>query len=424
MIAMRLQIVFKKSIYFILLSSVLLLSGCLKDKFTRTYTLLYPVYATKSEVLASINSEPISTVKNPGKFYLYGKYIFLNEIDKGVHVIDNSNPSKPKPVAFLKIPGNLDIAVRGSIMYADMYGDLLTLDISNPTKASLKKLVPDVFPQRVFANGYQPEAGKVIVDWIRKDTTVDVEKTNPNILWFGCATCNFALANASDNKTSGSVPGIAGSMARMSIVGDYLYAVNHSDLISINIVNPSSPQTEQTQSVGWNIETIFPFKDKLFIGSASGMFIFSIGNPAQPLLEGSFSHARACDPVVADDNYAYVTLRSGTFCEGFNNQLDIVDVANVSAPKLVRTYSMTNPHGLAKDGNLLFLCDGADGLKIYDVSSVNNIKLLHHLKNIETYDAIAWNKNLMVVCKDGLIQIDYSDIKNIRQISKINVSRD
>jgi hypothetical protein len=103
-----------------------------------------------------------------------------------------------------------------------------------------------------------------------------------------------------------------------------------------------------------------------------------------------------------------------------HNQLDVIDVRNVLAPTLVKTYAMTNPHGLAIDGNLLFLCDGKDGLKIYNSSNVLDLKLLYHIKNIETFDVIAWNKRLLVVTTSGLHQYDYSDINNIKLLSKIN----
>ena len=99
----------------------------------------------------------------------------------------------------------------------------------------------------------------------------------------------------------------------------------------------------------------------------TGLFIYDISNGAAPVNEGQFMHARACDPVVADNDYAYVTLRSGTFCSGIDNELDVINI-QYSFPSLVKIYPMTNPHGLSKDGNLLFVCDGKDGLKIYDAS--------------------------------------------------------
>lgn len=399
---------------------LLFFSGCLKDKLTKTYKIIYPVYEEKSTVLANIKANKPVAIGKPGKIFLYGNYIFLNEIDKGVHIIDNSNPSSPVNVAFINIPGNLDIAVKGSTLYADFYTDLLAIDISNPLQAKMGKLLPKIFPERQWTNGFRPDTNRVIVGWIEKDTTVTIiERDSPPIgIGWGCINCMFAAdANSSGNKSS--VPGIAGSMSRFALVNDYLYAVNQSTLNAISVANSSDPVFSSANWVGWNIETVYPFKDKLFIGSSTGMFIFDIGNAANPERRGSFTHARACDPVVADDKYAFVTLRTGSFCDGTSNQLDVVNVEDVYNPRLVKTYGLTNPHGLAKDGNLLFICDGKDGLKVYDVSNVSNLKLLQHIKGMETYDAIAWNKKLLVVTTEGLRQYDYSNLNSIKLLSTI-----
>lgn len=406
-----------------LFALIFFFTGCFKDKLTKTYTIFEPVYRIKAEVLAGIRSDAPQTVKAPGKIYMYGRYVFLNEVNKGVHIIDNINPANPVMVGFINIPGNLDIAVKQNTLYADLYTDLLAIDISDPLQAKLTKRVPNIFPERQYGNGFVPDTSLIIVDWIKKDTTVEINNNN-NPRQTICANC-FALLSADNSgaKSGAYVPGIAGSMARFAIVHDYLYAVNRHTLNVISVNIPAQPVFIKTSGFGWNIETIYPFKDKLFLGSSNGMFIYDISTPSSPVQQGRFNHARACDPVVADDNYAFVTLRAGTFCEGTNNQLDVINVENVMSPSLVKTYAMTNPHGLAKDGHLLFLCDGIDGLKILDASSVTNIKLLKHLKGLETYDVIAWNKRLLVVATSGLYQYDYTDIDNIKLLSSIQLNR-
>jgi len=412
----------KKLVIFLLpLALCFILQGCLKDKMTRTYTMLSPVYKQKTEVYANIKSNTVRDISAPGKLFLYGSYIFLNEVDKGVHIIDNSNPSNPVVKAFINIPGNLDIAVRGNTLYADLYSDMVVVDITDPLQARFVKHVNNVFPERMYSNGFVPDTNLVIVDWIKKDTTVDIS-------YAGCRACDrLMLSSYSGNMAStagGSSPvGIAGSMARFSIVNNYLYTVNMSQLSSFSISNTNDPVRTATQQVGWNIETIYPFSNKLFIGSATGMFIYDISNPASPVPQGQFTHVRSCDPVIADGNYAYVTLRGGNACGGINNQLDIINISNVLSPTLAKTYLMTNPHGLTKDNNLLFICDGAAGLKMYDAGNPLNIVLKKQLPELETYDAIAYNGNLLVVAKDGLYQYGYSAAGNLDLKSKISVQR-
>ena len=110
------------------------LNSCVKDTCRRIYTYSYylPVYKTTAEVRANIKSSTPQEITNPGKIVLLGNYIFLNEVDKGIHIIDNGNPASPQNVAFINIPGNMDLALKGNILYADLYTDMVTLDISNP----------------------------------------------------------------------------------------------------------------------------------------------------------------------------------------------------------------------------------------------------------------------------------------------------
>jgi hypothetical protein len=400
----------------------IMLSSCLKDKVTKSYTVFEPVYKEKSEVLADIKSKAPAAIANPGKIYMYGSYIFLNEINKGVHIIDNSNTANPQLKAFINIPGNVDIAVKGSVLYADLYTDMVLVDISNPLNASLQKIVPKVFPERYYGN-FIADSIKVIVDWVEKKVTVDVDQPRFNNRWLFAEALSINTSPAGNSGATKAITGIAGSMSRFAIINDYMYAVNQSSINVIDVSSVAATTIKERIPVGWNIETIYPFKNKLFIGSSNGMFIYNITNPALPVREGSFSHARACDPVVADDDYAFVTLRAGTFCQGTNNQLDVINVQNPLAPSLVKTYSLFNPHGLAKDGNLLFVCDGKEGLKIFNASNVNNLQQVSRINNLEAYDVIAWNKKLLLVANEGLLQYDYSNASNITQISKISVSR-
>jgi hypothetical protein len=401
---------------FLVVASLSVLPGCFKDRISRTYTLMKPVYASKATVLNNIRSNNPRSLEAPGKIYILGRYLFVNEIDKGVHIIDNSDPSNPRAVAFVDIPGNIDIAVRGSYLYADMYKELVVVDISDPLNAKLVKEVPNVFSDRYYGTLVNDSA-YVIVDWEIKDTMVDVEDAAPQ--WFG-EYIAFAADGASQSKAN-YVPGIAGSLARFSIVNDYLYAINTSSLHSFNVSQPDEPVRTDSIYVGWNIETLYPFKDKLLIGSTTGMFIYDIQNPAKPQPVSTFDHARACDPVVTDGDYAFITLRTGNTCNGISNQLDIVDIKNVESPTLARTYPLTNPAGLAKDGNTLFICDGSDGLKIFDAENVHNLRLIRTLPDAEPKDVIAWAGNLVMVAKEGIYQYDYSSLPDLVQRSFIPV---
>ena len=426
-----------KLISLLFISCVFLLQGCIKDRCTQTFSYFSPVYRTTDEVRANIKSNAPKEITRAGKLYIRGKYIFLNEVDKGIHIIDNSNPLSPRNVAFIDIPGNMDMAVKGNTLYADAYTDLISLDISNPLQVRTTKIVENAFPYRQYYGYFSADTAMVIVDWVKKDTTVNIDCDNGGFFGINLNKKDAivfedvrSLANmdgsyyASTSASAGVSPfGVGGSMARFAIAGNNLYAVTSSDLNVFGISSPQAPSFNKKINIGWNIETIYPFQQKLFIGSTTGMFIYSIADGNNPVKEGQFSHVQSCDPVIADEKYAYVTLRSGNTCNGFTNQLEVLDIKNINNPVLLKTYAMTNPHGLSKDGNLLFICDGADGLKIYDAADANNIKLLKTIAEIQTFDVIAMNGIALLVNEKGLYQYSYADLNNIHLLSKIEIKQ-
>lgn len=407
--------------------AIILVAGfgsCIKDSTTRSYVLYKPVYKEKTEVYSTIvGSKAAKNIEVPGKLYVYDNYLFINELNKGIHVIDNSNPAAPVNKAFIEIPGNLDIAVKGNTLYADLYSDLLSFDISDPSNAKLLKTESNVFPDRAYINGFIAANDKIIVDWIRVDTTVNYEMAQQPCwscgIWFDSRS--FSSMNAA--TTAKATSGVAGSMARFSIVNNYMYTVNSYALNVFNITNEQTPLwVKKNINIGMLIETIYPFQDKLFIGSGVGMHIFDISNAAEPVKVSSFTHARACDPVVSDGDYAYVTLRTGTSCAtaGIVNSLEVIDVKNLSAPILLKKYDLTNPSGLAKVGNDLWICDGKDGLKLFDAAKPADIKLKNIVPGIQPYDVIPVGNRLIVSANEGIIQLSYNSAGNkITELSRI-----
>ena len=417
--------ILKTTALFFCAAILFLQQGCVKDVCTQTYTYTYfqPVYKTTAEVRANIKSNTPKPVVNPGKIYIKGNYIFLNEINKGIHVIDNSNSVAPKNISFIDLPGNVDIVVKNNVLYADFYTDLVAIDITNPLNAIVAKFVSNIFPER-FYYGFNVDSTKVISDWIKKTETVKINCNGNSFAKFGGEGMLFNSADAGLSKLSGgggSPTGISGSLARFALIDNYMYSVSNDSLRVINVAVEQNPVVANSISLGWGVETIFPFKDKLFIGTTTGMLIYSVQNAASPVKQGTFSHIRTCDPVIAENDFAYVTLYSGTRCAGFTNQLDVLNISNIQSPQLIKSYPLTNPRGLSKDGDLLFICDGNDGLKVFNAANPNSISLLKQFKLPQANDVIAFNSIALVIAKDGLYQYDYTNAADIKLISKIAV---
>ncbi len=401
-----------------------ILGSCLRDdcSSTRSFVRFDPIYKTTAECRLGITAEGPREMRQPGKIYALGQYLFINEKQEGIHVVDNSDPANPQKIAFWSIPGNVDIAIRNQRLYADQYIDLLTIDVADLQNPQLVCRSENVFP--LF--GFNPERG-FIVDYQQTDVTEQVSCEERN-QWFRRGDGIFIDENAAffgDTKggTTG-IPGgtgVAGSYARFGLFGEYLYTVDHSTLRTWSVSNACAAKLDSVY-VGWNIETIFPWKDRLFLGSQTGVFIFNNANPARPVLENMFSHASGCDPVVCDERYAYVTIHDGTNCNGTFNQLDIIGIESLPSASLLKTYQMKRPFGLSVTNEHLFLCD--DGLKIFDKTDPLNLKELSHLKGINAYDVIAFSdSHLLLIGDDGFFQFDVSDPKNPKQISLLRVTK-
>ena len=111
--------------------------GSCSDKCEETYTYINyePVYLSYEQLRTSIVSEAPRALETPGKIYFYEPYILINEPNEGIHVIDNSDKQNPQNVAFVSIPGNVDMAVKSNVLFffiADSYMDLVALDLSKP----------------------------------------------------------------------------------------------------------------------------------------------------------------------------------------------------------------------------------------------------------------------------------------------------
>lgn len=422
----------KKLLHFSAFALIILSNfACTDDcETTRTYRTTVPVTYSLEQIRSGISSQTPQDLVNPGKIYVKDNYLFINEIKKGIHIFDNSNPAKPQSITFLKIPGVIDMAVKENTLYADSYTDIVTFDISNPKSIKETGRVKDV-----FANGltegiswYYNSQNQTVTDYEIKIVSEKIrsncgqETVNP-IYYY---TKDVAFANSSKGPTAGAAgsTGTGGSMARFTLYDDFLYTVSQSDLLLFNIKTLEKPIQQSKINLGWGIETIFPYKDKLFIGSNTGMYIFDNKNPEKPERLSIFQHARACDPVIVHNDIAYVTLRSG-WCGAAPNRLDVVNVANLSSPTLIKSYDMQNPAGLGIDFPNLFICEGQFGLKSFDASSASNITLQQHIEKIDAYDVIPLErKHLLMVGKDGLYQYDTSNPKNLKLLSVIPVKRE
>ena len=423
-----------RKIYYptMLIASFMFLISC-SDKVEESWEVNTPVYLSYDELRSSFKVAEGQEIMQSGKIYFKDHYIFVNEYQKGIHVIDNEDPTNPQIIKFIEIPGNVDMAIAGNILYADSYVDLLSIDISDIGNITIVDRDTNIFPYVIpeaEVGIFEPidETQGVIVGYEVTRHTEEVKSYTPDYMRFPMWESSFMSADiavmSNAPGTGGEVNfGTGGSMARFTLVDGYLYAIDEFELKLIDITTLNNPAYERSISLGWGIETIFPYNEKIFIGSQTGMIIYDIANTSNPVYISEFRHASACDPVVVEGNYAYVTLRGGNLCGAISSQLNVIDISNIASPVLLETYPMTEPYGLGIDKDVLFVCDGKAGLKIYDAKDPMKIaeNKLAHYDSINAFDVIPLGDVLLMIGIDGLYQYEYSDIDSIKQLSYVPV---
>ena len=411
--------------------------GSCQDKLLETYEVNNPIYMSYEDLRSAVSDTTPAAISRPGKIYLYGDLILVNEVRKGVHVINNTDPANPEVISFIKVPGNIDMAIKNNILYADSYVDLVAIDISDLHNIREVARFEDLFswslpPYEAGTRvGLVDDAKGVVVDWKVETVTEELDWEDqqlvyPTRMWESAMRMDMVSFATANGTGDGSMTGTGGSMARFIIYHDMLYVIDQSNLHMFDINHELAPVSAGSKQIGWNIETVFIAREHLFIGSTTGMYIYSLIDPANPEFVSTYWHVTSCDPVVVEGNYAYITLRTGNICETDVNQLEIVDIHKLASPIKIKSYPMNNPHGLGIDQGILFICDGDAGLKVYDASDPLNLNAnqLAHFTEINTFDVIPVQKHLIMIGEDGLYQYDYVDVQDINLLSMIPIVAD
>ncbi len=155
---------------------VLLMASC---DFQRTYPAeimgYAPIYMSATDQY-KISTSEAQDYDNPGKIYKYGNYTFQMDKGKGIHVINSTDPAMPSKIKFINVPGCTDISIKGNMLYANNFRDLLTLNISDINNVTVSHRNKNVFPASL--ESAPPENGiyfecidnsqGVIVGWEKK----------------------------------------------------------------------------------------------------------------------------------------------------------------------------------------------------------------------------------------------------------------
>ncbi|WP_299256797.1 hypothetical protein [uncultured Aquimarina sp.] len=229
-------------------------------------------------------------------------------------------------------------------------------------------------------------------------------------------------SDSSNDSFSPVADGTGGSLATFTLKGNYLYTVDNTDLTVFNITDITDPVQVNTIPIGFNIETLFSYKDYLYIGSRNGMFIYGLTNPEYPEKLSQVEHFTACDPVIANDTHAFVTLHSDTFCGNNINVLQVYDITTITEPILINSRNLAFPRGLGLYDDFLIVCDNE--IKVFDISNPATSNLVTSI-NQNAFDVIIFGDLLIAIGETGLYQyklaLDTNSGVSITELSTISI---
>jgi hypothetical protein len=242
------------------------------------------------------------------------------------------------------------------------------------------------------------------------------------IYYFSLLFISTCFITCSKDGVTGeaAATGTGGSVARFTIAGNHLYLADYWSLEVYDLSVAGNPVFKKSINIGFAVETIYPYQDKLFIGSTNGMFIYSITNPSDPVQIGQALHVRSCDPVVAAGNTAYVTLRSGAACGVVEDGLYIYDISNITKPVQKSLFKLSSPFGLGVKDSVVFVCRGSGGLSLVNVKNPSAPKAMYTVSDGNYIDVIPYDNILISYMATGLLIYDISNLNQIVKVGNVD----
>lgn len=317
--------------------------------------------------------------------------LFVSDVGAGVHVYDVNDPANPSLLYTIPLQGNTGNAAVGDVLFASDYTSIKAFHLGSESYVEVASI-----DRKQQAPPFNPPA--------------------PRSNGFGC-WCSSESEGIARPATSSQ----GSSYATFAVVGGYLYYIDSDDLVALDVSDPIKPREVGRTRVGWEVQTIYPAGEFLFMGGVVGMYIYDRTDPTKPVEVGRLVHARACDPVVVDGVTAFVTLRGAGQCGGVKDELLSIDITDPAAPKLLCETDVPTPYGLASDGGAgrLYVSKGANGFVLFDVSAPDQPKPIASWVG-ETKDFI-WAGSVLYSMTTGEVRVyDVTDPTDPTYVSTLD----
>ena len=349
-------------------------SACEKDACSQSWTQVVsvPVTLSRAAVQDSIAALPARQLCTGGNLYAFGNYVFVNENRVGYHLLDNTDPANPRNVAFLRVPGATHMAFVDGRMVSDSYADMVVLDFEGPNSLKLLSSTPNLL---LRTDGFIVEDDEVAIGFEDREVTFTEDCTG--FVSGQCNDCDVLFENLSATgqprgANTGNVQvNTGGSLARLAFCSRTLYVLAPNRLTTFRLegetlVNASETNLTQGQ------EAIVLEGRHLYVVSQWGLQIFEIGDCGLPIARGFAERFWSNDPVAIEGDRAVVALRTGNVpTPERDGRLMVYDISDRNNPRVMAQHPLAHPVGVALRDGKLYVCDGIDGLLVYDFDAQN-----------------------------------------------------
>ena len=358
---------------------------------------------------------------------LAGNYAYIAAGDSGLLVADISDPTHPQEAGTLDTDGYAyGVAIHGSTVYiADGWAGIETVDISTPEKPALIGNTPangwsisvavgnDFLYSGNAGMGVQafdistPQTPKPTATYNDGGSSRQVAASGSQ--FFAADTMKGVRMLDASNPDELIQMGIFSDLPyarRATLDGDYLYVAAGTDgaMYVINVADPTHPyQVSKFQADGNASDVAINVKTAIlttFMDSTNYMVAIDISNPADLKLTstvplGSVTPIDAAPrEAVTRDNTIFVVDEFGL------RIFDISDPANIHQYGQIQTDSSGNTSvGIVLHGNYAYLAASSGGVRIVDISDLQNPKEVGNFD--QSVGSLAVNNDLLYIGEYG-----------------------
>lgn len=99
-----------------------------------------PVYLSYDDLRKPLPIEAARPIGTTGKTLVVGNTLFVNEPNLGIHVFDITDPAATRPRFFIKLPGNVDLATKDGLIFADSFIDLVVIQLNDDKAVEVQRM--------------------------------------------------------------------------------------------------------------------------------------------------------------------------------------------------------------------------------------------------------------------------------------------